>query len=374
MRLPKRSNLLPASLVGGSRSDVIDRVAGSLMTRFPDVSWVEDDIVPLSQDLSVVETCQGRLILRREGSADLSLSQPDQYIPLGSRSRLYRRLTRRSLHHAFLSSDGSSICVFHGGSIASYCATAGEILADTPLEGSRPLVVAKNGDSILYGQYSSKDLGTAGLFLSNDCGASFHRVAQIDGVRHIHGCHWDSYRKHFWVTTGDGDEESIIWKVDPLEYSPEPVVKLGQQSRAVQLAITEDSVYWGSDSPSATNSISRMEASTGNVERIGVALGPVYYAAVCGGTIVFSTAVEPKTTSSALVYVLTISTGIVEAVAAIPKDLFPHAFQYGTVRITGDGDRLSLRLTGLVGSGGTFTAVCQCSCDDQPGAVRGPLV
>ena len=34
----------------------------------------------------------------------------------------------------------------------------------------------------------------------------------FENVRHIHGVFYDNYTNKFWITTGDTDSESIIWR------------------------------------------------------------------------------------------------------------------------------------------------------------------
>ena len=67
-----------------------------------------------------------------------------------------------------------------------------------------------------------------------------------------------------------------------------------QQSRALQLILTQDYVYYGTDTPYEMNHIRRINKRTGKVETLADLDGSVYWGCKVGGIIFFSTAVEPS--------------------------------------------------------------------------------
>lgn len=68
-----------------------------------------------------------------------------------------------------------------------------------------------------------------------------------DEIQHVHGVHWDDYRKRLWITTGDSDNECAFYYTDD-EFKTVHKFSGGDQSwRAVSLVFNADNILWGMD-------------------------------------------------------------------------------------------------------------------------------
>ncbi|NWG13113.1 MAG: exo-alpha-sialidase [Acidobacteria bacterium] len=149
---------------------------------------------------------------------------------------------------------------------------------------------------IYYGEYHrNQDLDPVHIHRSLDDGKTWGVACRFGAgnTRHIHSLTVDPYTDALWVTTGDRDPECLIaYSVDRGE-TFHTVGTGSQQWRAVDLLFTEDSVYWGTDSPESQNWICRLDRDTLAVERVCKVDGPIYYAtSLCDGTLVMGSAVE----------------------------------------------------------------------------------
>lgn len=163
------------------------------------------------------------------------------------------------------------------------------------IKGSRPLSICQNHIGIYYGEYYSNSARSSVnvWFCPHDtnewiCLDSFYNV------RHIHGVYWDKYSNSIWITTGDNDDESAIWKTCDNFKSKQLVVGGSQQTRAVSLLFQKDYIYFGSDTPNEKNYLYRIARNTFEVTRLQSVGSSVFFGCNIGNSLFFSTAVEPS--------------------------------------------------------------------------------
>ena len=171
-------------------------------------------------------------------------------------------------------------------------------------ESSSPMGLLPSGccfhDGTIYlGEYPLDSSATPRVLASTD-GETWEPLLSLPDVRHVHAVQVDPYTGELWLTTGDTDEESRIYRLRDGELE---VVGGGSQCwRAVELAFTPDTVLWGMDCVYAPEkhvfaldreSIGTDDLSPTSVHTVG---DSVYYSAsfVVEGTqwIAFATAAE----------------------------------------------------------------------------------
>jgi hypothetical protein len=211
---------------------------------------------------------------------------------LSCSNRWLARLSRKEIHHFIKVREGLFCCFAFGKIYLIDSATGIEIIGHT--EGSRPLKVCSDGHKIYYGVYigneERKPIKLFAYSLEEKKWSIYHTFTNI---RHIHGVFWDEYESSIWVTTGDLDHESTIWKFNNIG-KPEKVVGGSQQTRAVDLLFNEESIFYATDAPDEPNYIYRLDRESGNTEQLKKVGGPVFYGRKTGDWLFFSTVVEPS--------------------------------------------------------------------------------
>lgn len=203
--------------------------------------------------------------------------------------------------------------------------------------GSQPFHLAVTDRGIYYGEYrSNRERSPVAIYRSED-GLNFERVAELRGVRHIHGVFVDPVvSRSVLVATGDDDEESAIWRYDEESGEVERLLGGSQQLRAVTLVPTRSFIYFGSDTPRERNHIYRLHRESGKIEELAQVGGSVFWGrGLPDGSIAFSTVVEPSEvnpTRHAELWVARES-GEFSLIRRWKADyLHPNLFQYSQVR------------------------------------------
>ena len=257
-----------------------------------------------------------------------------------SLARLSRRVFRAAVHHVVPFTDGT--LVVFGYRTIWRLDSAGRCTGTAALHGSRPLCVAIADDIVYYGEYRSNPEGSpVHVWGSFDRGATWAPVHRFDGVRHVHGVFRDPYDRALWVTTGDSNRASCIWRTGDRFATVERIVGGSQETRAVQLLFTPTHIYFGSDSPDGVNHIYRLRRSDGAIERLKRVEGPVYYGCRIGGELFFSTACEPTTLRQTRDVAIwhSVDGDRWQRVALFRKDPWPaQIFQHGHVLFPGGSD------------------------------------
>lgn len=201
--------------------------------------------------------------------------------------------------------------------------------------GSSPLNVLFDDGVLFYGEYrQNPERSPVTLWRSIDLGKNWEPAYEFDSVRHIHGVFKDPYEAAFYVTTGDSDRESAIWVSRDGAKSFSKLLHGSQQTRAVQLGITKDAIYFGSDSPLEPNYLYRLDRGNSTPVKLGEVGGSVFYAKVIGDDVYFSTAVEPSDINkSPFAQIWRVRENRMCLIYQAKKDFWPKKyFQYGQLR------------------------------------------
>jgi|HigsolmetaAR204D_1030405.scaffolds.fasta_scaffold01935_2 hypothetical protein len=293
------------------------------------VHWVESGRIFASRGLSVLES-------RDHGrSWKLVCHIPGWSKRILAATRLSRRLLRTGIHHVQPFGE-SKLVIVANDFVQAFDLERSRFLPPAKISGSRPLVISTTPLSILYGEYSSNpQRRSVGVHASLD-GIEWRRAISLHGVRHIHAVQWDPYERKVWITTGDEDHESAIWRADELFQSLERVIGGSQQHRAVQLVFSEKAIYFATDAPSQDNYIYRMDRASREVTRLAPVKGPVFYGCNVADNIFLATVCEPTDKSRnriATVWVGNESPDSWRPILRFRKDSWPmRLFQYGQVK------------------------------------------
>lgn len=268
---------------------------------------------------------------------------------------LYRRALRKGVHHII--PTGRSVHVFVDDRISVLSRDGHEEISRFAIKGSRPMVVCKSlSGALYYGEYRSNSERSA-VSIMKYCvqEEAWTQHYSLTGVRHIHGIFEDPLTSDIWLTTGDEDDESAIWKTSDDFITLERVLGGSQQLRAVQLVFTDSSIYFGSDTPREANFLYRLDKYSGDLEQLVGVNGSVFFGGNTGGRLYFTTAVEPSDVNREKTAALWFrdEDGRWRAVRSFKKDMWHHRlFQYGQVKVaSGPGDGSNIWITPFATSG-----------------------
>lgn len=293
-----------------------------------------------------------RLICSRRNHIFLSEDEGDSWkkifsLPCSSfeslliSNRLLRRLFRKYIFH--IVPDGDIWIVFAFGKIYTIDISKNALVSVNTIKGSRPLIIAKKGNRVYYGEYTSNpSRHPISLFESTPDKRSFHEWYVFNDVRHIHSIQLDPYSEALFVATGDNDDECLLGYFD----ENRRFVKLvagSQQARCIQLLFEKEYIYFASDAPDEENSIYRLKRSDHSVEKLQKVGGPVFYGFNNRGLLFFSTVCEPSEVNEQRYVELWASKDGVQwkCILKLQKDFWPmKLFQYGQIIFpTGGGNR-----------------------------------
>ncbi|QSX00494.1 WD40/YVTN/BNR-like repeat-containing protein [Haloterrigena alkaliphila] len=156
-----------------------------------------------------------------------------------------------------------------------------ELPFDSGPMGALPTSVCAADDRVFLAEYTF-EAEPARVLVSEDEGATWETYLETEERRHFHGIFYDEYSGTVWATTGDTDDESAIGLLEGGEFRP--VLEGSQQWRAVELAFTPESIFWGMDCSYAEEvrlfRLSRYEITESDPtpEQIGTTDASVYYA------------------------------------------------------------------------------------------------
>jgi len=290
--------------------------------------WVDEERVVRSRGRRIELSDDGGRHFERVAVVDLGLRRD-----IASRSRLGARLMRAGIKHCLQVAD-DRLVVFAGTGVHVVELSTGQTRRTATLVGSRPLRVAFDGRLMHFGDYrSNPERSPVTLWRSADLGETWQPAHVFTGVRHIHAAQHDPLDGSLWVTTGDLDHESTIWRAELDTMRFEPVHSGSQQSRAIDLLFTPEGILFGSDAPEERNWIHRLARDGSRCERLHPVAGPVFHARSTGDAHYFSTACEPSHTNTARrVDVVRYHRGAFSVLANFAKDRWHlKYFQYGQV-------------------------------------------
>ena len=231
------------------------------------------------------------------------------------------------------------------------------------LNGSRPLCICSTAEMVFYGEYrSNQERSPISVWAAsvNDL-SKWSPIYTFNNIRHIHGVFVDPLDNSIWVTTGDFDSESALWRTDNNFETLEKIVGGSQQCRAVQLLFDRDHIHFASDAPDEVNHIYKLHRSSLNIEKSTTVAGPVFFGTTVGNSHFFSTVVEPSEINKTKYvelwrydFELNTTTNAITKDSTtwyrflkLKKDLLPmKIFQYGQIRFPyGPGDQNHLFFT-----------------------------
>jgi hypothetical protein len=208
---------------------------------------------------------------------------------------LVSRLMRNGIHAALPLPDGGHVAIVRGAVMHRERDSRGFTVAHRVLRGTRPLAIClADGGNLYFGEYFNNPARDEVHIYSSadgrqwDVAFTFPRGA----VRHVHGVVYDRYRRGLWVLTGDdGDEAGIWWTSDGFR-TLEPVIRGCQAARAVSALPAPQGLLVPSDTPSEPNFVRRLDARTGQMERLAYVPGSVFSVGRTRSLYLVSTALE----------------------------------------------------------------------------------
>lgn len=280
--------------------------------------------------------------------------------------RLGSRLRRTGFHHIvpLVQERGhrKRYCIFANNSIYELD-ESNDISWQASINGGRPLFVCGSNEKVFYGEYrNNSERSPISVWAANTKDLKkWSAVYTFNDIRHIHGIFVDPIDDSIWVTTGDLDNESALWKTEDQFQTVKRIIGGSQQCRAVQLLFDRKNVFFASDAPNEHNYIYKMSRSGSDVKRVTGVGGPVFFGTTVNNTHFFSTVVEPSEINTSGYVELWRSDsgtdGEIESTGNVTddwykfiqlkKDLLPmKLFQYGQIRFpNGPGDNENLYFT-----------------------------
>lgn len=252
---------------------------------------------------------------------------------IASWNRIGRRLTRSNVKHCLRLTEDLFI-VFVASSILQLDLKSKQIRKVATVSGSRPLRVCFDGQSLYYGEYRrNPSRQPIHVWKSVNLGLNWEICHTFTNVRHIHGVYHDPFDKAIWITTGDLDHESAIWRTDNNFGDLQRVVGGTQQHRVIDLLFSPSHLFFGSDAPDQQNCIYNMSRVSGRIESLVQTAGPIFHAASYSNHLFFTTACEPSTVNMGQNCEIwhCDTTGHCQRVGQLRKDRWPAIFQYGQI-------------------------------------------
>ena len=111
-------------------------------------------------------------------------------------------------------------------------------------------------------------------------------------VRHVHGIYWDDCDDSLVCLTGDADSECRMLRTRDGFVTIEKIGSGDESWRAVSSLFTENAIYYGTDAEYRTNSIYRLDRSTGKRVELGKVSGTVFYSSLFERAKFFATTAE----------------------------------------------------------------------------------
>ncbi len=271
-----------------------------------------------------------------------------------NKSTLLERLIRQKIHNLIIGDD--NIITITKGLISVFSST-GDFLSRFIIDrGSRPL---RQGvvliDSLLvYGDYwSNPERVPVNLYCIDIKTMTKRVLATFNHIRHIHCVHIDKRDSGYvFVGTGDKNSESGIYRISLSTGERQTVAEGAQKFRAVSLLQQENTLIWGSDSPTTQNAIYRFDLSKKNgVERVDSIDGPAYYSTRNADGILFiATTIENRIHHKAIIYRSADSGGSWSIYKSFVKDIWnTKYFGYGVIEFVEGQERESKLHYNLIG-------------------------
>lgn len=216
--------------------------------------------------------------------------------------------------------DNENFLISFKGIILHYSTVSNSLIEEHRFEKgmNNPLsfciVTLKSGEKeIYYGEYIwNTEKGPVAIYKRKDGEWSKIFEFPANSITHIHNIIYDDVRDLFYILTGDEDNESGIWVADREFKKVQVLIKGKQQYRSCVAFISNDYLYYATDTPLETNHIYRVsikKRSDASVERVCEIPGSCIYGTSIGNRYYLSTTVEPDSSLPSWRYRITSKLG-----------------------------------------------------------------
>lgn len=256
----------------------------------------------LAWDTDVLYGCRGYEIVRLQAGKGLQWETVASFCPVW-----WRSLTRRNtLSHRLVRDGFHALAVLDDQTIVG--AVPGALVTRTPgsdqfhishriQRGTRPLhITVVPSGQIYWGEYfDNRERAEVHIYGSTDRGRTWQVASTFPAgsIRHVHNIVYDRWGDCLWILTGDDGAECKIIRASCDLRAMEVASAGHQQARAVAAIPTQMGLYFSTDTPFEANHVYRLDRS-GNVEPVGDLASSSIYGCRAGGTMFFSTMIEPS--------------------------------------------------------------------------------
>jgi hypothetical protein len=143
------------------------------------------------------------------------------------------------------------------------------------------------GDTIYYGEYITEERpNTVRIVRGTDDGRTWEVAHTFEPgeLFHIHAIAWDPWRRRWWVASGDVNDEPRLTYTEDNFATLEVAGCCRQPWRIVDLIITEDALFWGSDDDRDQPAIFRYDPAADSLTQLAELENPSYHAAILDGS------------------------------------------------------------------------------------------
>ena len=305
----------------------------------------------LAWDGNVLYASRGYKLYSAKMTAEIRWRQVAEYRPrwwrnLTSRFPLSSRLVRDGFHAVTILPHGGIIAAVPGAIVTLRKRETQFNVSHRIARGTRPLhITATPCGRVFWGEYFDNPArDEVHIYASDDDGSTWN-IAYTFGhgsIRHIHNIVYDKWADCLWIFTGDYGNECRILRASSDLGKVNEVIAGNQQARAVAAVITEEGIYFASDTPLEQNSIYHLDRR-GKIRKLLAIPSSSIYGCRAGNALFFSTMAEPSTVNSDNMAALFGSTAgdSWQQVAGWRKDHWSMKFfQYGNAFLP-DGENTS---------------------------------
>jgi len=212
-------------------------------------------------------------------------------------NRFTARLFRDGFHALAVLPSGGIVGAVPGSIVSLRTGTTEFCRTHAITRGTRPLHITAIPDgSVYWGEYfDNAERDEVHIYASTDGGITWNIAFTFPkgAVRHVHNIVRDPWENCLWIFTGDYGEECRILRA-AYDFSHVDVVMKGnQQARAVAAVVTQEALYFSSDTPLESNYIYRLDRQGALTQLAPISSSSIYGCRV-GVRIFFSTMVEPS--------------------------------------------------------------------------------
>jgi hypothetical protein len=234
------------------------------------------------------------------GWQEVGRFRPPWWRNLTSASHLTFRLVRDGFHALAVLPSGNLVAAVPGAVITLAPGETEFRVTHRVRRGTRPLHItpARNG-RVFFGEYFDNAARDAvHIYASANHGATWEVAYTFAAgeIRHVHNIVYDEWDDCLWVLTGDNGRECRILRASYDFRNVDTVISGNQQARAVALVPTKDALYFSSDTPLESNYVWRLDRG-GNLTQLSALNSSSIYGCRVGGSVFFTTMVEPSNTN-----------------------------------------------------------------------------